>query len=112
MSDAAASDLIVTVLQLHVLPGREEEFARAFRDNDVLEAARRECGMLFAQLLRPATEGAPFIALAHWAGPEAYDCWIDSPVRDRLNQTLGEFLSDEPISGDLYRPVDQLGTAD
>lgn len=103
------SELVVTVLSLHVREGREEEFAVAFRENDVLEQAREECGMLFAQLLRPTTPGAPFIALAHWPSSAAYDCWIESPVRDRLNESLGEFLSDEPVSGDLYTPVDQLG---
>ena len=102
------SEIIVTVLSLYVREGREEEFARTFRDNDVLKRAREECGMLFAQLLRPATPGAPFIALAHWPDPEAYDCWIESPVRDRVNELLGDFLSDEPVSGDLYTPVDQL----
>lgn len=102
------SEIIVTVLSLHVREGREEEFASAFRDNHVLQTARDECGMLFAQLLRPSTPGGPFIALAHWPDPAAYDCWIESPVRDRLNESLGHLLSDEPASGDFYTPVDQL----
>ena len=105
------SEIIVTVLFLHVREGREEEFASAFRDNDVLKQARDECGMLFAQLLRPATPGAPFIALAHWPDAAAYDCWIESPVRDQLNELLGDLLSDEPVTGDLYTPVDQLDAA-
>ena len=105
------SELTVTVLSLHVKSGREEELAAAFRDNDVLEAARSECGMLFAQLLPPATPGAPFVALAHWPNPETYDCWISSPVREQLNETLGKFLTDDPVSGDLYTPVDQLADA-
>ena len=106
------SELTVTVLALHVRSGREEEFAAAFRDNEVLAAAQAESGMLFAQLLRPAAPGAPFIALAHWPNREAYDCWISSPVREQLNAALGEFLTDKPVSGDLYRPVDQIADED
>ena len=102
------SEMIVTVLSLNVREGCEEEFARAFRGNDVLEHARKECGMLFAQLLRPATAGAPFVALAHWPDAASYDCWIESPVRDRLNASLGHLLTGEPASGDLYTPVAEL----
>ena len=98
----------VTVLRLNVRDGCDGELVATFKERRVLEAAREECGLVSARLLRPSTPGDPFVVIGEWKSAADYGCWLDSPVRAKLAEALEPLLDSEPGGGDLYSPVDEL----
>ena len=97
--------MVVSVLHLAVRPGAEDDLVRAFAERDVFGHSRRSGGFVSGRLLRPLEQGEPFVVVAEWDGPEAYQGWLDNPVRGELSAALEPLLAEHVIPGRLYEEV-------
>jgi hypothetical protein len=98
------------VLELRVLLGREQAVIAFYGEHEVFEHARRSGGFRSGRLLEPREQGAPFLVVAEWEDAEAYQRWLDNPVRAELGLGLAPHLEsvaadDPPARGDVYRQV-------
>jgi heme-degrading monooxygenase HmoA len=96
---------IVSVLRLTPRTGRSDDFARTFVELDIFEHSRRSGGFLGGRLLRPLVEREPFVVVAEWENAEAYQKWLDNPVRAELGERLQPLLDEDVASGQLYEEV-------
>jgi heme-degrading monooxygenase HmoA len=94
--------VIVSVLRVPVRRGAEEELARAFADLQVFERSRQSGGFLGGRLLRPLSPGEPFLVIAEWKDAEAYQGWLDNPVREQLAASLAHLVDGDVPTGALY----------
>ena len=95
----------VSVLRLVPRAGRAADFERTFVELRVFEHSRRSGGFLGGRLLRPLADGEPFVVVAEWESSEAYQGWLDNPVRAELGERLEPLLEDDVASGQLYEEV-------
>jgi heme-degrading monooxygenase HmoA len=91
---------LVTIQELHVAPGTEEEFVARFTALDVLGLAADAAGgeLLEAVVLQ---DGARFLVVTSWVSPAGLDGWIDSPARERVRDEL-EPLYERPAVVNRY----------
>jgi heme-degrading monooxygenase HmoA len=94
--------MVVSVLQIAVKPGSEDELVRAFSEQEIFEHSRRSGGFVGGRLLRPLTSGEPFVVVAEWENAESYQAWLNNPVRDRLSAALEPLLAEHMVPGKLY----------
>jgi heme-degrading monooxygenase HmoA len=94
--------MVVSVLHIAAQPGAEDELVRAFAEQDVFGHSRRSGGFVGGRLLRPLTPGEPFVVIAEWDGPDAYQRWLDNPIRDQLSAALAPLLAEHVVPGRLY----------
>ena len=93
---------VVSVLRLPVREGSAATFERRFSELRIFERSHESGGFLGGRLLRPLAAGGPFLVFAEWETPEAYQAWLDNPVREELGAHLEPLLLDEVVSGDLF----------
>jgi heme-degrading monooxygenase HmoA len=91
-----------SVLRIPVRGDAADEFADTFRRLRVFEHAGRQPGFRAARLLHPIAKGRPFVVVAEWNSLEAYDGWLENPVREQLAAELEPLLADD-LSGEVYR---------
>jgi heme-degrading monooxygenase HmoA len=96
---------VTSVLRLRPRAGRADEFARTFVELDIFEHSRRSGGFLDGRLLRPLEGGEPFVVVAEWENTDAYQGWLDNPVREVLGEKLEPLLDEDVASGQLYEEV-------
>jgi heme-degrading monooxygenase HmoA len=96
-----------SVLVFEVLPGRLEEFVAKFRELQVLEHSRRQPGLIRGELSLPADGSSRVLVTAEWESPEAYQGWLDNPIRAVLGAGLEPFLAATP-EPQIYEAVDDL----
>jgi heme-degrading monooxygenase HmoA len=77
----------VTIQELHVVAGREEEFVARFTALNVLRLAAEAAGgeLLDASLVQ---EGARFLVVTSWASSVGIEVWIASPARELVRAEL------------------------
>jgi heme-degrading monooxygenase HmoA len=92
---------VVSVLRLPVLPGSEDAFARAFAELEVFRHSQESGGFLGGRLLRPMSDG-PFLVIAEWESGQAYQGWLDNPVREELGAQIEPLLEEGVAAGELY----------
>jgi heme-degrading monooxygenase HmoA len=81
---------LVTVQELAVAPGREEEFVARFEALDVLRlAAEAAAGELIGAVM--LQDGPRFLVVTSWASRAGIDAWIASPARERVRAELEPF---------------------
>ncbi len=97
--------MIVSVLPIAVRPGVEEEFVRTFAEIRVFEHSHESGGFLGGRVLRSLAEGEPFLVVAEWEDPDAYQGWLDNPVRVELSAALDPLLADHVAQGGFYEQV-------
>ena len=91
-----------SVLRIPVRGDAADEFAHTFQRLRVFEHAGRQPGFRAARLLRPIAEGEPFFVVAEWDSPEAYDGWLENPVREQMAVELESLLAGD-MAGEVYR---------
>jgi len=96
-----------SVLFLRTRPGKREELVRAFERLGVLQAASAQPGFLGAELHVPLDDADHVLVLASWASPEAYQAWLDNPIREAARAELEPLLAAEP-EPHLYRVVEAV----
>ena len=97
--------MIVSVLPIAVRAGAEEEFVRTFAEIRVFEHSHASGGFLGGRVLRPLAEGEPFLVVAEWESREAYQGWLDNPVRAELSAALEPLLAGHVAHGGFYEDV-------
>jgi heme-degrading monooxygenase HmoA len=91
---------VVTIQELHVAPGSEEEFVARFEELDVLGlAAEAAEGELIDAVM--VQDGARFLVVSSWVSPAGMDRWIVSPARERVRSEL-EPLYERPAVVNRY----------
>jgi heme-degrading monooxygenase HmoA len=93
--------VIVSLLNLPVREGCENEVVRFYAEHDVFGLAERVAGCRSGRLLQPVDHGAPFLVVAEWDDAAAYDRWLAAPARAELGELLGPLLDGDP-SGSVY----------
>lgn len=75
-----------------------------YRRERVLEIAVEQPGCLAADIHVPVEEGDPLLVTALWETPEAYQGWLDNPVRRTFAGGLEEAVVEElaDTGGSLY----------
>jgi heme-degrading monooxygenase HmoA len=97
--------VIVSVLPIAVNAGAEEEFVRTFEGIRVFEHSHESGGFLGGRVLRPLAEGEPFLVVAEWENRDAYQGWLDNPIRVELSAKLDPLLADHVALGGFYEEV-------
>lgn len=96
---------VTSVLRLMPRAGCADDFARLFVELDVFEHSRRSGGFLGGRLLRPLSDGEPFVVVAEWEDADAYQGWLDNPIRAEVGEQLQPLIDEEVASGQLYEEV-------
>ena len=65
----------------------------------MFEHARLSGGYRNGRLLRPLAAGEPFLVVAEWDDADAYQRWLDNPVRDELRAALEPLVAGELVGG-------------
>ena len=97
--------MIVSVLPIAVNVDAEEEFVRTFEDIRVFEHSHESGGFHGGRVLRPLAKGEPFLVVAEWESREAYQGWLDNPVRVELSAALDPLLAGHVAQGGFYEEV-------
>ena len=97
-----------SVLVFAILPGRRDEFVLGMQRLEVLQRASYQAGFRGGQL-HVRTDGSDeAIVIADWESPEAYQGWLDNPVRAEMQAELGPLLAELP-EGCVYEVVEDVG---
>jgi heme-degrading monooxygenase HmoA len=99
---AVSNGPVVSVLELHVLPGSEQAIARTYEELGVFERARESGGFRSGRLLEPTEPLRPMLVVAEWDDAASYERWLANPVRAELGDHLQSMLADEPAPGGVY----------
>ena len=83
---------VLSVLELHVLPGSEQAVARAYDELGVFERARESGGFRSGRLLEPSEPGRPMLVIAEWDDAGSYERWLSNPAREDLGDHLEPML--------------------
>jgi heme-degrading monooxygenase HmoA len=93
---------VVSVLVLPVRPGAADGVAGAFAELEIFEHSRRSGGFRGGRLLRPRADGEPFLVMAEWDDADAYQAWLDNPVREQLRAGLEALVPEGELVGTVY----------
>jgi heme-degrading monooxygenase HmoA len=86
-----------SVLFFAILPGRRDDFVAGFRRLEVLRRASAQTGFRRGQLHVPVDASDEVLVTADWDAPEAYQGWLDNPVRAEIEAELGPLLAADPV---------------
>jgi quinol monooxygenase YgiN len=98
-----------SVLRFRFLPGRRDDFVATFTRIQVLETSRNQAGWRGGRLLVDAEDPDAAMVIARWDSPDAYQGWLDNPVRERIGDQLEPFLAEDP-QGRVLELVHEVGT--
>jgi heme-degrading monooxygenase HmoA len=87
-----------SVLVFSILPGRRDDFVATFGRLQVLRSASRQPGFRRGQLHVRVDGIDEALVTADWDSPEAYQGWLENPVRAEMQSELGPLLAAEPES--------------
>ena len=92
-----------SILRLTPLPARADELISLFTEQDVFGRAGTTSGYQGGEV-QIAVDGEEVVVTATWASAAAYDSWLQSTERDRINALLLPLLATRP-DGRLYEIV-------
>lgn len=96
--------MIRSVLYLTPRGGDGRAVAEFYRRHQVLERAAAQDGCLGAELQLPVEGGGDVLVTALWRDADAYQGWLDNPVRSANAQELAELVEGfgDDVRGTLY----------
>ena len=97
-----------SVLLFSILPGRRDEFVAGFRRLEVLRCASLQPGFRRGQLHVRVDGSDEALVIADWDSPEAYQGWLDNPVRSEIQAELGPLLAADPVPR-VFEVVEDVG---
>jgi heme-degrading monooxygenase HmoA len=86
-----------SVLVFKLLPGRRDDFVAGMQRLDVLRRASGQPGFRGSQLHVSLDDEDEALVTADWDSPDAYQGWLDNPVRAEIQAELGSLLAAEPV---------------
>lgn len=95
-SVSATPEQLVTIQELRIAPGREDEFIARFREIDVLTLAADAANgaLLTAMVIRQEQQ---FLVVTTWSSTDGIDAWIASPARDFVRRELEPYYEQPPV---------------
>ena len=90
-----------SILRFPVRAGAEDLFTQTFKDLEVFDHASKIGGFRGGRVFRPLADGEPFVVMAEWDRPDAYEAWLQAPVRDALTRAIEPLLAGE-MAGAVY----------
>jgi len=96
-----------SVLVIRVKPGRRDRLVELFSRLQVLEKASRQEGFVSCEVQVPADHDEHVLVTALWTSPEAYQGWLDNPVREEMRPELDELVAADPEPR-VYEVVEAL----
>lgn len=96
--------MIRSVLYLEPRGDDGSAIVEFYRRHEVLERAAEQDGCLGAELQLPTTGGGPLLVTALWRDAEAYQGWVDNPIRAANADELAALVEgfDDGVRGELY----------
>lgn len=85
-----------SVLVIRAKPGRRDELVELFARLQVLEKARRQEGFVSCEVQIPTDGDEHVLVTALWTSPDAYQGWLDNPVREEMRPELEELVEADP----------------
>lgn len=85
-----------SVLVIRAKPGRLDELVELFSRLQVLEKASRQEGFVSCEVQVPADGDEHVLVTALWTSPDAYQGWLDNPVREEMRPELEELVDADP----------------
>ena len=85
-----------SVLVFAIMPGRRDDFVATFHRLEVLRRASRQPGFRRAQLHVRVDGSDEVLVTADWDSPEAYQGWLENPVRAEMQSEFGPLLVTDP----------------
>ena len=95
-----------SILRIPIRAGAEDVFAQTFKDLKVFEHASRIDGFRGGRVFRPLADGEPFVVVAEWDRPDAYEAWLKAPVRDELTRAMEPLVAGD-LMGAIYSIVEE-----
>jgi heme-degrading monooxygenase HmoA len=86
-----------SVLFFAILPGRSDEFVAGMKRLEVLKRASAQPGFRRSQMHVPVDGSDEVLVTADWDSPQAYQGWLDNPVRGEIQAELGPLLAADPV---------------
>jgi quinol monooxygenase YgiN len=87
-----------SVLFIRAKPGRRDELVALFDRLDVLEKASGQEGFVSSEVHVPVDGEDLVMVTATWETAEAYQGWLDNPVREEMRPELEKLADGEPES--------------
>lgn len=99
--------MIRSVLYLRPRDGDGSAIADYYRRHRVLERAAEQDGCLGAELQLPTAGVGEVLVTALWRDADAYQGWLDNPVRSERAEELGQIVEDftAGVSGATYEVI-------
>lgn len=85
-----------SVLVIRAKPGRRDELVELFSRLQVLEKASRQEGFVSCEVQVPADDDEHVLVTALWTSPDAYQGWLDNPVREEMRPELDKLVAVDP----------------
>jgi quinol monooxygenase YgiN len=85
-----------SVLVIRAKPGCRDRLVELFSRLQVLEKASRQEGFVSCEVQVPADGDEHVLVTALWTSPEAYQGWLDNPVREEMRPELDELAAGDP----------------
>lgn len=85
-----------------------------FKEEQVLETAAQIRGFVTGELQEPIEPGGPALVTALWADADAYQAWLDSPLRNanpERAESAFRVLGTDSGGGTVYRVAHQVEVA-
>jgi quinol monooxygenase YgiN len=103
--------LVRSVLYVRPRSGKTDAVVEYYKEKRVLEAALEQQGCLGAEIQVPEDAEEPLLVTALWESGQAYQGWIDNPVRGTFAADLGELLDEDlaSVKGGVYEVAHAVG---
>lgn len=85
--------MVRSLLYLQPVGGDYAALRAYFQEEQVLETAAQVPGFIGGELQEPIEQGGPALVTALWADAEAYQAWLDSPLRDAHPERTARIFS-------------------
>ena len=96
-----------SVLVIRAKPGCRDRLVELFTRLQVLEKASRQEGFVSCEVQVPTDDDEHVLVTALWTSPEAYQGWLDNPVREEMRPHLDELTAADPEPR-VYEVVEAL----
>jgi heme-degrading monooxygenase HmoA len=96
-----------SVLYIRTKPGCRDQLVQLFERLQILEKASHQEGFISSEVQVPVDGEDLVLVTATWTSPEAYQGWLDNPVREAMRADL-ELLADGDPESRVYEIVETL----
>jgi heme-degrading monooxygenase HmoA len=78
--------MLIVANRIYVSPGHEEDFEARFRGRAHL--VDQSEGFIRNEVLKPITQGAPYVVMTHWRDRASFEAWTKSTAFGEAHRNL------------------------